>query len=309
MIRGATGLSNEIVENVFLYIAVISVSILVLITFLMIYFTIRYRRKRNPQPEDIRGNLWLEILWTVIPTLLVLSMFYYGWTGFRSLKKIPEGAFKVKVAARQWSWLFEYENGVKTEELMVPVGKPIHLLLTSQDVIHSFYIPAFRVKQDAVPGMVTPLWFKAKEVGTYDVLCAEYCGRQHAYMLTRVKVLSEEEFNQWYDGKGKELQMEKSKGLPRGPQLLQEKGCLACHSLDGTPRIGPTLKGLSGNTVIVLTDGKERMVQADDAYLKKSLIEPNADIVKGFPPIMPSQKGLSTEEEINELVRHMKELK
>jgi cytochrome c oxidase subunit 2 len=192
---------------------------------------------------------------------------------------------------------------------MVPVGKPIHLLLTSQDVIHSFYIPAFRVKQDAVPGMVTPLWFKAKEVGTYDVLCAEYCGRQHAYMLTRVKVLSEEEFNQWYDGKGKELQMEKSKGLPRGPQLLQEKGCLVCHSLDGTPRIGPTLKGLSGNTVIVLTDGKERKVQADDAYLKKSLVEPNADIVKGFPPIMPSQKGLSTEEEINELVRHMKELK
>jgi cytochrome c oxidase subunit 2 len=157
--------------------------------------------------------------------------------------------------------------------------------------------------------MVTSLWFKAKEVGTYDVLCAEYCGQQHAYMLTRVKVLSEEEFNRWYEGKVKDLQMEKSKGFPRGPQLIQEKGCLACHSLDGTTRIGPTLKGLSGKTVIVLTDGKEQKVQADDAYLKKSLIEPNADIVKGFPPIMPSQKGLSTEEEINELVRHMKELK
>jgi len=309
MIRGVTGLSNEIVENVFLFIAAISVSILVLITFLMIYFTVRYRRQRNPQPEDIRGNLWLEILWTVIPTLLVLSMFYYGWTGFSSLKKIPEGAFKVKVTARSWSWLFEYENGVKAEELVIPVGKPIHLLLTSLDVIHSFYIPAFRVKQDAVPGMVTPLWFQAKEAGTYDVLCAEYCGQQHAYMLTKVKAISGDEFNQWYEGKGKELRAEKSKGLPRGPQLLQEKGCLVCHSLDGTSRIGPTLKGLSGKAVTVLTDGKEKKIPADDAYLKKSLIEPNADVVKGFPPIMPSQKSLLTEEEINELVRYMKELK
>jgi cytochrome c oxidase subunit 2 len=309
MIRGVTGLSSEIVDHVFLFIAAISVFMLVLITFLMIYFTFRYRRKRNPQPEDIRGNLWLEILWTVIPTLLVLSMFYYGWTGFRSLKKIPEGAFQVKVTARQWSWLFEYGNGVKTEELRVPVGKPIQLLLTSHDVIHSFYIPAFRVKQDAVPGMVTPLWFKAGEVGAYDVLCAEYCGMQHAYMLTRVRVLSEDEFNRWYEGKGKEMERERAKGLPLGPQLLQEKGCLVCHSLDGTPRIGPTLKGLFGKTVNVLKEGQEQKVQADDAYLKRSLIEPNAEIVKGFPPIMPSQKGLISEEEINELVRYMRELK
>ncbi|MBM4338676.1 MAG: cytochrome c oxidase subunit II [Deltaproteobacteria bacterium] len=309
MIRGFTGLPDQVVENVFLFIAAISVSILVLITFLMIFFTIRYRRKRNPEPQDIRGNLWLEILWTVIPTLLVLSMFYYGWTGFRTLKKIPEGAFKVKVTARSWSWLFEYENGVKAEELVIPVGKPIHLLLSSQDVIHSFYIPAFRVKQDAVPGMVTPLWFKAKEPGTYDVLCAEYCGQQHAYMLTKVKALSDEEFNQWYEGKGKELRAEISKGLPRGQQLLQEKGCLVCHSLDGTPRIGPTLKGLFGKTVTVLKDRKEQKIQANDAYLKRSLVEPNAEIVKGFPPIMPSQKNLSTDEEIDEIIRYMKELK
>jgi cytochrome c oxidase subunit 2 len=176
-------------------------------------------------------------------------------------------------------------------------------------VIHSFYIPAFRVKQDAVPGMVTPLWFRANEVGTYDVLCAEYCGQQHAYMLTRVKVLSEEEFNQWYEGKGKQLQIEKSKGPSRGPKLFQEKGCVVCHTLDGTTRIGPSLKGLFGKTVIVMTDGKERRIQADDIYLKKSLVEPNADLVKGFPPIMPSQRELSTEEEINELIRYMKELK
>ncbi len=309
MIRGATGLSNEIVENVFLYIAAISVSILVLITFLMIYFTIRYRRKKNPQPEDIRGNLWLEILWTVIPTLLVLSMFYYGWTGFHTLRKVPEGAMKVKVSARTWSWLFEYENGLKTPELTVPVGKPIHLALTSQDVIHSLYIPAFRVKQDAVPGMTTSLWFRAREIGTHDVLCAEYCGQQHAYMLTKVRVLTEEEFNRWYEEKGKELRMEKPRVLIRGERLLQEKGCLACHSTDGTPRLGPTLKGIFGKAITVITEGKERQLRVDEDYLRRSLMEPNRDVVKGFPPIMPTQKGVSTEEEIKEMVGYMKELK
>lgn len=309
MIRGLTGLSDEIVQNIFLYIAVISVSILVLITFLMIYFTLRYHRKRNPLPEDIRGNLWLEILWTVIPTLLVLSMFYYGWTGFRILKQVPEGALKVKVSARTWSWLFEYENGSKTTELTIPVGKPIHLQLTSQDVIHSFYVPAFRVKQDAVPGMTTALWFRARETGTYDVLCAEYCGQQHAYMLTKVRVLSEEEFNRWYDEKGRELKIEKPIGAALGVRLVQEKGCLACHSTDGTPRVGPTLKGLFGKTITVITEGKERQLRVDEEYLRKSLLEPNTDVVKGFPPIMPTQKGVSNEEEIMAMLHYMKELK
>jgi cytochrome c oxidase subunit 2 len=306
MISGATGLSGRIVENVFLYIAAIAVFLLVLITFLMVYFVIRYRRNRNPEPEDIEGSFWLEITWTIVPTLLVMTMFYYGYTGFSTLKKTPEGAMRVKVTARQWSWLFEYENGVKADELKVPVGKPINLLLTSQDVIHSFYMPAFKIKQDAVPGMVNHLWFEPTEVGTYDVLCAEYCGMQHSYMLTKVTVVPEEEFNQWYQ-KGVE---EKAAKIPsRGIQLFQEKGCRACHSVDGTPLVGPTVKGLFGKTVTVLTEGKERQVMADEGYLKKSLIEPNADVVKGFPPIMPSQKGLITDEELEGIVTYLKELK
>src|SRR4030042_1286076 len=133
MMSGATGLSGRIVENVFFLIAVIAVFLLVLITFLMVYFVIRYRRNRNPEPEDIEGSLWLEITWTIVPTILVMSMFYYGYTGFSTLKKIPEGAMKVKVTARQWSWLFEYEIGVKANELKVPVGKPINLLLPSHE--------------------------------------------------------------------------------------------------------------------------------------------------------------------------------
>src|SRR4030043_107562 len=302
----ATGLSGEVVDRVFLYILVVTVFLLCLITFLMVYFVIRYQKRRNPQPVDVHENIWLEILWTIVPTLLVLTMFFYGLTGFNFLKRAPEGAMKVKVIARQWSWLFEYENGVKANELKVPVGKPINLLLTSQAVIHSFYMPAFKTKQDAVPGMVNHLWFKPTEVGTYDVLCAEYCGMQHSYMLTKVTVVPEEEFNQWFQ-KGIE---ERAAKIPsRGIQLFQEKGCRACHSVDGTPLVGPTAKGLFGKTVTVLTEGKERQVMADEAYLKKSLLEPNADLVKGFPPIMPSQKGLITDEELEGIITYIKELK
>jgi cytochrome c oxidase subunit 2 len=211
----------------------------------------------------------------------------------------------VKVIARQWSWVFEYENGLKASELRVPVGKAIALSLTSQDVIHSFYIPAFKVKQDAVPGMTNHLWFKPMETGAHDVLCAEYCGLQHSYMLTKVIVLPEEKFLKWYEEGGKR----EAVITPSGLKLFEVKGCKACHSIDGTQLVGPTLKGLFGKTVTVVTEGKERQLAADEAYLIKSLLEPNADIVKGFPPIMPSQKGFLSEEEIKRIVQYIQELK
>ncbi len=301
-ISWTTGLSGEVVGQVFFYILVITVFLLALITFLMVYFVIRYQKKRNPQPTDVRENIWLEILWTVVPTLLVLTMFYYGLTGFNFLKKPPSGAMHVNVIARQWSWLFEYENGVKSTELRIPLGKPVRLSLTSQDVIHGFYAPAFRIKQDVVPGMTNTLWFQPTEVGTFDVFCTQYCGLQHAKMSTQIVVLPEAEFNQWYQ-EGKEG-MEADKGKQAGPRLFEEKGCSACHSIDGTPRVGPTLKGLFGKTVVVLEDGKERTLVADEVYLRKSLLEPNADVVKGYPPIMPLQK--MTEDELNELVQYLK---
>ncbi len=301
---GATGISGRVVDNVFLYILFVCICLLGLITFLMVYFVIHYRREKHPQPADIKGSTWLEITWTVVPTLIVLTMFYYGLTGFQFLKKVPEGAMVVKVIARQWSWLFQYEKGIEDSELRVPLGKPVKLILTSQDVIHGFYAPAFRIKQDAVPGMETYLWFQSTQTGTFDVLCSQYCGLQHAHMLSKIVVLPEEGFTKWYQSKEKEIALKKPSP---GTKLYEEKGCSACHSTDGTIRVGPSLKGLFGKTVAVSTGGKERQLVVDEAYIKKSILDPTADIVVGFPPVMPQTK--LTDEEIKALTEFIKGLK
>ncbi|HEX9973954.1 MAG TPA: cytochrome c oxidase subunit II [bacterium] len=324
----------QTVNNVFYFILAISIVLLVLITFLMVFFVIKYHRKRNKEPQNIEGNIWLEITWTVIPTLLVLSMFYYGWIGYKLMKDVPEDAMAINVTGRMWSWLFEYENGVQTDTLYVPIDKPIRINLKSQDVIHSFYIPAFRVKHDAVPGNTQGyVWFQPKELGKYDVLCAEYCGQQHAYMKTKVVVLSENEFQVWLaskaatqpgtdstvatnmiqkavaETKNEAVQAEQKKDVPRGFALLNDKGCTACHTLDGTPMVGSTFKGIFGKKQIVITDGKERLITIDEAYFKKSILQPEADLVKGYDPIMPEPDEAITDEEIREMIAHIKALK
>jgi cytochrome c oxidase subunit II len=301
---GATGVSGRVVDNVFLYILFICICLLGLITFLMVYFVIHYRREKHPRPANIEGSTWLEVTWTVVPTLIVLTMFYYGLTGFDFLKKIPPGAMGVKVIARQWSWLFQYENGAQETELRVPLGRPVKLVLTSQDVIHGFYAPAFRIKQDAVPGMTTYLWFQPTEAGTFDVMCSQYCGLEHSHMLSKIIVLPEEEFTRWYQSKKPEVAL---KGPSLGSKQYQEKGCFACHTTDGTPSVGPTFKGLFGKTVTVSTGGKERKLVADEAYLRRSVLDPSADIVAGFPPVMPPLT--LTDEEINALIEFIKGLK
>ena len=310
MISGVSSISGKVVENVFMFIFGISVIFLVLITFFMVYFAVKYNRKKNISPVNIEGNMFLEITWTVIPTILVLAMFYYGWVGYKTLQDVPEEAINVKVKARMWSWLFEYKNGKQSDVLYVPVGNPVKLTLLSQDVIHSFYIPAFRVKQDIVPGMKTYLWFESTRLGSYDVMCAEYCGLNHSGMLSKVIVMPEKEFREWYDI---EKIIAKKERKPEkkvvGEDILQLKGCVGCHTTDGSPLVGPTFKGIYGHKVTVITDGKEREIEVDEEYLRKSLIEPNADVVKGFPPIMPSQKGLLTEEEITEIIEYLKGLK
>jgi cytochrome c oxidase subunit 2 len=297
------------VDNIFLFIMGISVVLLVAITFLMVYFVIKYRRSKNIPPANIEGHTGLEVAWTVIPTILVIAMFYYGWVGFKEMRTVPKGAMKVTVTARMWSWLYEYENGKKTDVLKVPVGKPVKLELRSLDVLHSFYVAAFRIKEDVVPGMENYLWFKPTEVGTYDVQCAEYCGLRHSYMLSKVEVMPEEDFQQWYAADGMMAKAGAAEPALAAEELLGVKGCLACHTTDGKPLVGPTFKGMFGKKEKVQTEGKEREIVVDEAHIRKSLIEPQSDIVVGFPPIMPTQEGLVSEEEIRQIIAYLKELK
>lgn len=191
----------ETVDFVMLYIVGISVILLLGITATMIYFVFKYHRKKGHQPVDIHGNIWLEIIWIVIPTLLVLSMFYFGYTGFREYRDIPEDAYVIQAKARMWAWEFTYENGKKFDTLYVPVGKPIKLEMQSADVTHSLYIPSFRIKEDVMFGKTTHLGFTADKTGSYDIACAEYCGLNHSMMYTKVNVLPEEEFYTWLNKK------------------------------------------------------------------------------------------------------------
>jgi cytochrome c oxidase subunit 2 len=302
MTHGWTNLSAS-VDSVFLFIMVISLVLLVGVTGTMVYFAVRYRRSKHPRAESIEGNLALEIVWTVVPTLLVLAIFWVGWKGFVYMRTVPDDAMLVKVTARMWSWHFTYENGATGDVLKLPVNRPVKLSITSADVLHSLSIPAFRVKEDAVPGRENYLWFRPEVTGSYDLFCTEYCGMGHSAMVTKVEVMPERDFDAWY----RETSGKTAAG-PDGTKLFTEKGCFACHSVDGSPKVGPTLKGVFGHRVAVLTGGKEREVAADEAYLRKSLIDPGADIVKGFPPIMPPQKGVLSDAEIDALVEYLKTL-
>ncbi len=301
MFSGAASTIATKVDSAFLFILAICVVMLLLITFLMVFFVIKYRRDKNPTPTNIEGNFLLEVVWTVVPTLLVIAMFYYGWIGYREMETIPEDAMAVKVTGQMWSWLFEYENGAQSDELAVPINKAVKLDLVSRDVLHSFYVPAFRIKKDLVPGVPTALWFTADEEGTYDVLCTEYCGVRHSAMLSRVVVMSENQFAAWMAGK-----IAHEAAEPAGRELLESKGCIGCHSLDGSRIVGPTFKGIFGRKVRVLTDGTEREIVTDEDYLRRSIVKPNADVVVGYPPIMPSQEGILSDEQIDAIIEHLK---
>jgi cytochrome c oxidase subunit 2 len=315
-----TSFSNivDAVNTTFLIILVVSVLLLVLITFLMIFFVIKYARKRHPKPSQVESHALLEMTWTVIPTLLVLGMFYYGWVGFKMMRTPPDNSMVVTATAQMWSWQFKYENGKQSSELYVPVDQPVKVMLESRDVLHSFYVPAFMVKHDVVPGMSNFVWFSSPDTGEFDIFCTEYCGQRHAYMLSKVVVVPREEFDQWVE-EGVELveempteDMSEKELLERlqrtGERLSQVKGCNACHTVDGSKLVGPTYKGIFGRKEIVITDGERREVVVDEEYIRRSILNPNADLVEGYQPLMPSQEGMITEEEIKAIIEYLKTL-
>ncbi|MDR3580810.1 MAG: cytochrome c oxidase subunit II [Oryzomonas sp.] len=289
--------TTEAIDPVFMFIFGASLVLLLGIAATMVVFVIRYRRSRSPEPtSQVSGNLWLEVVWIVLPTLLVLAMFFYGWSGYLALRNVPKGAMEVTVTARMWSWSFTYPNGKTSNKLYVAVNKPVKVELVSRDVIHGFYLPAFRVKRDVVPGMKNHAWFVATKPGSYDLFCSQYCGTGHSAMITTVEALPEAEFAAW---------LAQKEGNP-GRGLLEKHGCLGCHTLDGKPGVGPTFKGLWGRSETVVTNGRERHITVDEAYVRRSILEPNADVVKGFQPVMPSFIGVLKEEEIKAIIGYLR---
>lgn len=305
-------------DSLFSFLFWLSVFFVVLIVGLMIYFAIEYRHHKGQKPKYITGNHQLEVFWTVVPTIILLFIFAWGYKVYRAMVQPPADALEIRVIAKQWLWQFQYEDGKNTVgELYVPINRPVKLIMSSDDVLHSFFIPNFRVKQDVVPGMYTSVWFEATVPGKHLVYCAEYCGTAHSNMLASVFVLEQDKWEAWK--KGKSIgQIATAGGLPeaapaplsplaeQGKKLMAMKGCIACHSDDGSPRVGPSYKGVFGHSV-ELADGST--VTADENYLRESVENPQAKLVKGFGPVMPTYKGQLTEEEINALIAYIKSVK
>lgn len=284
----------------------ISLVFLVGITGFMFFCLWRYNKKRHAQAAHFHGNLTLEITWTVIPTIIVFYIFYVGYEGFLLMRSVPKDAMVVKVIAKMWDWRFEYANGKITEKLVVPLNKPVKLVLTSKDVIHSFYVPAFRNKEDVVPGRENYLWFQPTEEGEFDVLCAEYCGDLHAYMRSTIAVVKSEEFESWYASASLEL----PDIAEKGKVVFKERGaCIGCHSVDGSKNLGPTLKNILGRKTVVLENGKEKEIVADEDYIRNSILYANQHIVKGYENIpMLSYKGMLSDQDVNAIIEYLKRI-
>jgi len=269
----------------------------------MLYFAIRYRRtESNQETPQILSSHFLEIVWTVVPTVISAFVAYVGVKYYVELMKVPENAMTINVTAQKWSWGFEYENGKKTTgEFVVPVDQPVKMLLSSRDVLHSFYIPAMRVKSDAIPGRFTYVTFTPVKAGNYHVFCTEYCGTGHSDMRAQLKVVSRAEYEAWFNEKTS------VQGTPaeRGMQTFQEKGCNSCHPLNGTRLVGPSLLGIFGHEV-EFEDGGKAIV--DENYIKNSILNPASQIVKGYPNAMVSFEGQIEEGAINDLIAMIKSL-
>jgi cytochrome c oxidase subunit II len=309
----ATGIdaSNFVgqVDRAFMVITGISLFFLVSLTIIMVMFIYKYNRKRNPKATQIEGNTKLEIVWTVIPTLLALLMFYFGWAGWRPMKSPPKDAREITSIARMWSFSFVYENGKTTDKLIIPVNEPVKLNLVSMDVIHSLYVPAFRVKEDMVPGREKMMWFRPQSIGKYDIYCAEYCGLRHSYMTSTVEVLSKEDFDAWYTDTTAVALTEAEIPGAEGLAILRSQGCNACHSSDGSKLVGPSYLGLYGRQVVVVEDGQEKTVTADDEYIRKAIYDPNGQLVKGYQKgLMQSYEGTLKDEDIAKIIEYLKAL-
>jgi cytochrome c oxidase subunit II len=290
-----------------MFYAVLGLSIFffVAITAAVVFFCIKYRHRpgHKPQPSSAHNDA-LEITWTVIPTIICVFLFIYGWRGYIHVVTPPAQAVEVQVLAYRWGWNFTHSNGVQDSDLHVPVNTPVRLVMTAKDVLHSFFVPVLRTKQDLVPRRYTYAWFDATKPGTYRLYCTEYCGRDHSQMKVKLVVHSPGGYERYLADKVALTQnMEPDK---LGAMLYEKKGCNACHSLDGSQRVGPSFKAVFG-TKVALSNGST--VDLDENYIRTSILNPQSQSRPGFPPSMPSFEGQLTDKEIAGLIAFIKSLK
>jgi cytochrome c oxidase subunit 2 len=294
----------------FMYMGILWLSIVLFVGIVLaeLYFCWRYRYVPGRVTPHQTHNTRLEIIWTVLPIILCVGLFFWGINGYLKFAVAPGDAMEIQVTAKKWIWQFEYPDGTRSvNELHLPVNKTVHFVMTSEDVLHDFYVPDMRVKRDIIPNRYTEIWFNPTVLGEHISTCAEYCGKGHSDMHAKVVVDTQAKYEDWMATGGDEWKSYSPEAW--GKIQYDQKGCATCHSIDGSKSKGPTWKGIWGKPVKVKTsDGKEESVLVDENYVRESMMQPNAKIVDGFDPIMPTFQGLLRQNEINGLVAFIKSL-
>jgi cytochrome c oxidase subunit 2 len=289
------------VDHLLLFLIAVTVFFTLLIFAAIFYFAIKYRRKsENELPREVHTGYTLEILWSVIPFGITMVMFTWGAAVFFNLARPPKDAVPIYVVGKQWMWKLEHMEGRREiNELHIPINRPIRLTMTSEDVIHSFFVPSFRTKQDVVPGKYSTVWFEATKPGKYHLFCAEYCGTKHSGMIGWVYAMEPQEYENWLSGGAAEGTLAQN-----GQKLFESLACNNCHKSDHTGRC-PSLEGVYGSTVHLVGGAT---VKADEAYIRESILNPQAKIVAGYEPVMPTFQGLVTEDQVLQLIEYVRSL-
>ena len=304
-IEGVSSFANEI-DNTFIIVTVITLLLFIVTIGSMLYFVYKYNssKVKKEDAKNIKHYTPIEIAWTVIPTILMMIVFYFGLESLRVQRTMPSDDMSqvVKVTGQRWFWTFEYANGKKTNELTIPKDVDVKLVMSApvDDVLHSFYVPAFRVKEDVLPGTTTYLWVNSQKIGRYDIQCAEYCGTRHSYMRSYVNVVSQDEYKNF-------LSPKKEEAKKTALDLFSDYGCVGCHSLEDIVLVGPSFKDIYNKEVSVTTKGVKRVIKRDENYLKNSILNPQEDVVEGYiPHLMPSFKNVINEEDLKTIINYFK---
>jgi cytochrome c oxidase subunit 2 len=288
-------------DALYFFLLAVTAFFMALISILVVVFAVKFHRRHEDEVgEAIHGSLALELLWTILPLGITMVMFVWGAQTFFHMTRPPKGAMEIYIVGKQWMWKAQHKDGAREiNELHVPIGRPVKLIMGSEDVIHSFFIPAFRVKADVIPGRYNTMWFTATTPGTYHLFCTQYCGTKHSAMIGWVTAMSDTDYQAWLAGGAGGGTMAEN-----GAKLFQDLNCVTCHLDNGQGR-GPSLKGAYGKQVLLQN---QQTVTMDDAYIRESILNPQSKVVAGFQPLMPTFKGLVTEEQLLQLIAYVKSL-